>query len=112
MPAANAVAGATPNEITSASESSSRLERGVLLPPARHAAVVRVEDQRRGRHGREKVRDRGIGDMRHRKEHRGDAAARIGEREEIGQVKAADHREVPGWALASVIGRSALQEGF
>ena len=39
-------AGATPNEITSASESSSRPSAECCLPPARDAAVEHVEDER------------------------------------------------------------------
>jgi hypothetical protein len=56
-------------------------------------------------------------DVGHREEHDTDAARRVAEREEVGQVKAADHREVlagprrdrgRGGHVCASVGRDAM----
>src|SRR3990167_5161912 len=67
----------------------------MLVAPARHLAVEHVEDESQRCHcGRQqKVRKRTAGHVHHRQEHRQHAAGGIPQRDEVGQMKAADHRE-------------------
>ena len=71
-------------------------QRRVLVPCPRDAAVEDVERERRGREGRrgEEMREVAARHEQHGQQGRADAAGRVAEGEEVGEVEAPQHREV------------------
>ena len=71
-------------------------ERRRRLAPARDPAVEDVEGERRRREGGgdEEVAGVAMAEVAHRHQHGGDAAGGVAQGEEVGELEAADHREV------------------
>ncbi len=72
------------------------------VTPAGYAAIEDIEYEGRGRErrGYQEMRQRLAADIDHGAEYPGHAAGCIGQREQIGQVHSADHREMfarPAW---------------
>jgi len=73
-------------------------EHRMLMPPAGDTAIEPVEDQRRRRQGRggEEIGPRLAPHVEHAEKDCRDPAGGVGQRQKVGQVKLADHREVFG----------------
>ena len=89
------------------------------VPPSGYAAIEHIECKSRGRQrrGGEKMRQRLAADIDHGAEYAGHAAGCVGQREQIGQVHAADHREMFArlagvWSHAESLIQRGRNRGF
>ena len=69
----------------------------MLAPPAGDTTIEHVEYERRRRHrsGNEEMDCRMASDVDHGEKYGRHAAGRVAQREEVGQVEAANHRKMP-----------------
>jgi len=68
----------------------------MLVPPSGNTAIEPVEDQSRRREGRggEEMDRRLAAHVQHAEQHCPEPAHGVGQRQKVGQVKLADHREM------------------
>ena len=97
QPAAKAIAGGSHAEGDHVGERVQLpAQRRGGVTPARDPPVEDVEDQRDGHEQRRQIEIADVfgGQVAHRREQRAHAAKAVGDREQVGQMKAADEREV------------------